>query len=131
MLLPITTFPVTQTHMSETEKGTLDFHHIKSPDFKTGYASGLFANLTPNGLINLTFYIDRNPIPDLISFNIEDGKLGQESNKITRKGIVREVQHGVLVDVNTLKNVITVLEQALKMHQSQLEQIASSNTNQS
>ncbi|WP_157887042.1 hypothetical protein [Hymenobacter sp. PAMC 26628] len=89
---------------------TVDFHVVQSHDFKTSYASGIYSSVTPGGLINLSFYVDRLPLPDLMTFFVENNTLGPEKARSARNGIVREVQQGVLLDMQTVKNVINSLQ---------------------
>jgi hypothetical protein len=110
--------------MSEQTKDSLDFHHVESAGFRTTYASGVVASLSLNGMVNLTFYIDRAPTPDLITYKIDGNKIGAETNRIVRSGVLRELQQGILVDVQTATNIIKVLQQMIDMHKSSAEQVA-------
>lgn len=103
--------------MQEQPAATIDFHVIQSHDFKTLYASGLYSSTTLNGLVNLNFFIDRQPLPDLMTYSIDNNVLGNEKTRIIRSGIVREVQQGVVMDIQTAKNVITLLTSLIATHE--------------
>lgn len=104
--------------MSEQPEATIDFHFIQSQDFRTLYASGVYSSITPNGLINLNFYIDRQPLPDLMTFSIDNNMLGPEKARSIRNGIVREVQQGALLDMQTVKNVVKSLQMLIAAYEA-------------
>lgn len=103
--------------MSEQSPQFVDFHVQQSTDFKTNLATGCYASLTPNGLINLSFYIDRLPIPDLVTYTVENNKLGPEKSSSIRKGFIRELQQGIILDVQTAKNLLSGLQQIIRMQE--------------
>lgn len=104
--------------MSEQPAATVDFHIIQSQDFKTFYANGVFSSIAPSGLVNLNFYIDRLPLPDLMTYAIENNMLGPEKARSIRNGIVREVQQGALLDIQTVKNVISSLQALITAYEA-------------
>ena len=86
----------------------ITFHYIKNENFRTGFASGVIGGVTVKGLINLNFYIDRVPIPEYASHEV-DKKTGQvlmpPFDVKTKQGSIREVQSGVEIDLATAKEL--------------------------
>jgi len=103
--------------MSEQPAATVDIHLTQSQDFKTSYASGLYSSISPGGFVNLNFYIDRQALPDLVTYSIVNNSLGPEIARSMRGGIVRELQRGVLLDINTVKNVMGALQAMISAYE--------------
>jgi len=78
--------------------------YLKTYDFKIALVTGVYGGLGTNGLINANFFIDRVVIPNSQEFEIDDsGK--QVTAAIDDKDcdVVREVQFGTFMDINTMK----------------------------
>lgn len=93
---------------------TLDVHYIKNNDFKTVLATGIIGGITPNGLIDMNFFIDRIPIPQKVTHSLSGGSLGTEIRKDSKKGIIREVNFGVVLDFTTAKSMLEWLDTKVK-----------------
>ncbi len=93
----------------------VETHYIKNHDFKTIEGSGIFGGLTNNGKINVNFFTDRAPIPKKIILEIDPltGKIIQEIERDSKEGIIREVQFGVLLNIDTAKNIVEWLTQKI------------------
>lgn len=93
--------------MSKDPDKFISFHYVKGPSFQTNYANGIYGGITPSGMIDVNFYLERGPIPRIIQFalNEEEGLL-QESFREGKEGWIRETNVGVLLDVQTSKNLI-------------------------
>ena len=101
--------------MEAEAENFIEFHYIKNSDFKTVLADGTITSLTPAGYINMNFYLERFPIPDTISREVKDGIVGAEINRISnRKGIIREVNVGVVLDITTAKGFVESLNDLIK-----------------
>ncbi len=89
------------------KKILFDVHFLKNSDFRTSFASGVFGGLTPQGLINCNFYIDRAPLPNRITYQVTPphAQLNRENEfeREGKKGIIREVPFGIIIDVNALR----------------------------
>lgn len=85
-----------------SEAGTITFHFIKSSQFRVIHADGAWGGLTPRGLIEMNFYSERSAIPREITHPVTDeSTLGPEiaELRVTKQGIVREVDVGVIMDL--------------------------------
>jgi hypothetical protein len=85
--------------MSETEqKPTVKFYYQKSRQFRVVHSDGVYGGATPNGHLCLSFFSERFPIPQVLEHEIEeDGKIGRETGKEMKEGIVREVEVAIVV----------------------------------
>ena len=93
----------------------LDIHFLKNNDYRTVFASGVFGGVTPNGLVNINFFTDRAPLPNKITYEIDpqNPSLKKEAEREGRKGFVREVHFGVVLDKETTKLTIAWLTEQL------------------
>ena len=77
------------------------------PSLTTVHVDGAFGGITPNGHIDINLYSERNPIPTLVFHPLTDGKLGDEirSERVTRDGVVRELEVGAVMDVRAARGL--------------------------
>lgn len=87
-------------------KKTVTFHLIKSPNFESRRVDGAIGTLAPNGKVSLSFFVERGPIPKTVTHEIEeDGTLGPVKKKTGKEGVVREIQSGILLDIESLRDL--------------------------
>ena len=106
----------------ETTPETIKFNDIKSNAFRVIHADGAFGGVSPDGgAMDVSFFSERRPIPTQIIHELGPGSaLGKEIERVSKDGIVREVEVAVTMDLATAKKVrdwlddrITALEQAI------------------
>lgn len=85
-------------------------HYIKSNTFRVIYAEGAHGGISPSGKIQMALYNERQPIPQQTQHAIEEVgkhavKVGKEivEKRIVRKGLVREVEAEILMEVAAAK----------------------------
>jgi hypothetical protein len=98
------------------------FHYMKSNAFRVIHADGVLGGPTPSGLIHLSFFSERFPIPTVIEHAITDAgggrrELGKEIAKEGKDGVVREVEVGVMMSLEMAKQ----LRSWLSNHIQQIE----------
>jgi hypothetical protein len=64
-------------------------------------SNGCFGGLSPRGQIHISFYSERTPIPRRTEFYIKDGIAGPENIVETKKGVFRELESDIVMDLNT------------------------------
>ena len=85
----------------------LKFDYIKSNVFRVIHADGVIGGPTPRLSIHMDFWSERFPIPQQTVHEVNpDGGLGEElkEERQSRKAIVREVEIGVVMDLDTAKS---------------------------
>lgn len=102
----------------------LQFHLIKSKLYRVVHADGVYGGVTPNLNVHMSFFSERTPLPKRLAYEIlEDGDIGQEDTSLrkAKRGIVREMEVGVLLDYGTaialrawLDNQIQAVERQMK-----------------
>lgn len=96
---------------------TIVMHYLKSPMFRTVHADGIFGGVTPHQNIHMSFWNERAAIPQIIEHEIKpDGTLGPEimEARIGKKGIVREVDVDVVLDLATAISLREWLDDKIK-----------------
>jgi hypothetical protein len=80
--------------------------YIKTEDFKTVFSTGIYGGVGSNGLINMTFFVDTPAMPLFETANIDDqNKTVGERKSENDADIVREVQFGTMLDLNSAKQI--------------------------
>lgn len=95
------------------------YHHIKSNAYRVVHADGVVGGPTPSGLIHVSFFSERQPIPTIIDHAIivtgeGRGVLGEEVAREGKKGVVREIEVGVAMTLDMAKLLHTWLGKHIK-----------------
>jgi hypothetical protein len=78
----------------------IDFHFLKSPEYRSYHTDGVIGAFTPKGAIYISFYLERGPIPQKMTFEITvDGQVGSPLSQEGKTGIIRELECGVAMDL--------------------------------
>ncbi len=84
------------------EKKTIKFIYNKTSNYRTYTVDGIVGGLTPKGKIFIDFFNEKMPIPNITDYELlEGGQLGKEVRNDTAKGIVREIDCGIYLDIPT------------------------------
>lgn len=82
------------------------FDYIKSSSYRVVHADGVWGGVTPRGWIQMNFFSERHAIPkSLIHELTPEGKLGPEVDRVTRDSVVREVETGVVLSLETARSL--------------------------
>jgi hypothetical protein len=95
----------------------LKINYIKSHDYKTSFITGMHGGLASNGLITASFFGDRHPIPESTIVEIDEKNVILKSEDTKGSDIVREVQFGVIMDINTAKLMLSWLTTKVKEYE--------------
>lgn len=93
------------------------FNYIKSNLFRVVRVDGIWAGITPNLDIHINLCSERFPIPQQTLHKIDpDGAIGEEivDARISRDGIVREVEVGAVMNISTAKSLIELLQEIIE-----------------
>jgi hypothetical protein len=101
--------------MADEIKKTVNFHYLKTPVYRTFHVDGALGGQTPSGGVWLTFYIERGAIPQLTTNEIgSDGHVGRELARESKKGIIREMECGIMMSQTTATNLHDWLGRVLR-----------------
>ena len=103
----------------QDKKDSLIIHNVKNSGYRQIHVDGAHGGITPNGFINLNFYSQRGAIPAGTEFEINNrGDIGKPIKDIanSKKGIVREFEIGVYMDLATCESLKQFLELKIEEH---------------
>ena len=87
--------------MKKNNNKSVDFHYIKTNNYRTYYANGVFGGITPRGELQIDFFVERQVIPQIATYKAtDDGNLGEISKIEGKSGFVREIDCGVLLNMD-------------------------------
>lgn len=89
------------------ERTKLQFHFIKTNQYRDIRLDGAHGGVTPHGQIFAALYSERSPIPQVTVHPVNaDGTLGDEIREERRgkQGIIRDVEVGLLMDLQAAQN---------------------------
>lgn len=97
----------------------IEFDFIKSNFYRVVKADGVFGGLSPNGSFHLGIYSERTPYPQKMFHKVEGGGIGPEEirKRIGRKGILREMEVGISMDVAQAMVLRTWLDEKIKQYE--------------
>ena len=93
----------------------LQFHYIKSPDYREVGCDGVLGGVTPRRKIVMSLFSERGPIPRLVEYDLHvsgdeksfefDEGFATPSHIDTRHGIVRHVEVTSYLDVDVARRL--------------------------
>ncbi|MBV9840183.1 MAG: hypothetical protein JOY99_01390 [Sphingomonadaceae bacterium] len=104
---------------------SIDFFYRKSPGYRAIHADGFYGGITPRGLVQVSFFNERAPIPRHVRRPI----VGQDGSRVTAGpeetleglvGIVRNVEETIFMDVTTAQEFFLWFKTALATAESSL-----------
>lgn len=96
----------------------VNVHYVKNSEYRQIHVDGALGGITPKGKININFYAERLVIPKAEECDVTaDGKLGKRMSVSpdSKDGIIREIEFGTYMDLETAKSLKTWLD--LKIQQ--------------
>lgn len=108
--------------MPEEKPGPrVKFHYIKSSQFRVVHVDGFIGGPTPRLGVHMAIYSERVAIPQQVEHVLkDDGSLGEEvvANRVSKEGIVREVEVDAVMDLDTAKALQTWLGEQIAIIES-------------
>lgn len=99
-------------------KQKVTINYLKTPNYRTYFIDGMYGGITPNGKIFAELFIQRNPTPKTVTQEInEDGSMGKIEKSEGKKGLIRQVEASLLMDIETAKSFAGWLNDKIKKHE--------------
>jgi hypothetical protein len=101
----------------QAKTGKITFHNKVSDNYRQIHVDGAFGGISPRGLIALSFYAERFPIPKATDFELnEQGIVGAkiQDSPDSKNGIIREFEIGIYMDITATKELHTFLGQKIE-----------------
>lgn len=102
--------------MSEEMPTSVPFHYIKSNLFRVIHVDGAVGSIAPSALIFVGLYSERSAIPQIMVHDVtETGQVGPErvSERVGKTGIVREVEIGATLSMETAITLVAWLQEKI------------------
>ncbi len=105
----------------ETDSERMEFHYIKSANFRVIHVDGVHGGVSPRQKIQMAIFSERSPIPQRTSHRVvKEGhgfKLLEEipDSRVSRSGVIREVEAELLMDLETAEALRTWLEERIQL----------------
>lgn len=87
------------------EEKTIEFHYLKPPDYRTFHVDGAIGGPTPSGGLSVSFFVERSPIPQNITYELKNGQLGGEVRRSGKVGVIRELDCGIVLTLPAAKTL--------------------------
>ena len=97
------------------------FDYIKANQFRMIHVDGLFGGISPNSNIFMSLWSERWPIPKQTAHKLsKDGSIQGEilEERVSRDAIVREIDVGVVMNINVAIQMREWLNDKIKAAQS-------------
>src|SRR5437870_13056089 len=112
--------------MNEPAPKKLRIEYQKSQSFRVIHADGAYGGTSPRLQLFVAFYSERFPIPKVLTY--EMGVKGAPEHEIleerdSKEGIIREVEVGVMLDINAAKGFAAWLNQQVEALEKRREEI--------
>jgi len=116
--MPENTKPTSQSNKE------IEFHYLKTNNYRSYHVDGVFGGITPNGNIYMELFLERGPTPRSVlhEFN-SDGSLGKELSRQGKTGLIREVEAGVVLNPATAEAIRSWLAQKIQLLQSRASEV--------
>lgn len=94
----------------------IEFHYMKSPQFRTVHMDGAIGGITPAGNVHFAVYNERTPIPrSVVSELGSDGAVGKSLSISGLGGIHRELEIDLVMTPSVAKQLAEfLLRQAIE-----------------
>ena len=103
---------------------SIKFNYNKTETYRTYYADGVFGGITSKGKIFADFFIEKFTTPKSMNYEIIDnGELGNEIDRESVEGFSRQIECGIIIDVNFAKVLHRWLGEKIEEHKKILNQI--------
>jgi hypothetical protein len=101
--------------------GEMRYHFVKSPAFRAIHVDGAIGAPTPQGILHVSFYNERTPIPQELVHPLEKVAEGKykvgppiAEKTITRDGTLRELEFSAYMSLDTARSVHEWLGKMIK-----------------
>lgn len=93
---------------------TIDIHYLKTNNYRTYHIDGIFGGLTGYNKLYIELFIERGATPQITQHEITpEGMIGKEINRAGKKGIIREIEAGLIMDISTAKIIRDWLDEKI------------------
>jgi hypothetical protein len=95
---------------------SVKFHYVKSNLFRVIHVDGALGGITPGREIFVSLFSERAALPKMIEIAVSpEGALGEEIEREGKEGLVREMDVGIVLNVNAARQLIKFFQNQVKV----------------
>ena len=89
------------------EKKSVKINYVKTNSYRSYHVDGVHGGITPKFNLYMDLFLDRNVTPRVIEHEINNkGSLTSKGEVIeSLEGSIREIECGLIMDINTAKSI--------------------------
>ncbi|SRR6266498_6155011 len=112
-----------QTKDESKDSNTLKIQYQKGRHYRTVFADGAWAGVTPRTEIQFTLYKETLPSPEVTIHEVTpEGGLGKELERVQSQGLLRETEVNVVMSITTAMQFVNLLNGMIQqVHKFQQE----------
>ncbi len=108
--------------MEENKPKRIKFTYNKSSNYRTYNADGVIGGLTAKGKIFFDFFNEKRPVPEFVVNELtKEGSLGKEIERKAIDGVIREIECGVFLDIETAVIISEWLNKRIQDYKEKIE----------
>lgn len=105
----------------DTLPKTIDINYLKIQNYRTYHVDGVFGGLTPSGKLYIELFVQRAVTPQIVTHEVtQTGVLGKEVARIEKSGIIREIEAGLIMDIEVAKILRDWLNDKIKFFEENI-----------
>jgi hypothetical protein len=82
----------------------IDFHYLRAPNYRSYHVDGMIGGPTPSGNIYIDLFLEKKPTPSRVKNKVtNNGEIGDEIERDSEDGFIREIECGLVMDINSAK----------------------------
>lgn len=102
-------------NLSRENLEKVEIHYIKCSHFRNIFVSGVYGGFSkPDPRIYMSIFSERMPIPQMTVNTIENGSIKSEVETHGKKGVIRDVEANLILDIKTAKMMCEWLQKLIK-----------------
>ena len=82
------------------KKNQIRLNYVKTSNYRTYHVDGIYGGLTPQGKLYIEPFVERQVTPQSVIHEIENFKFGKSLDSEGKEGIIREIECGLILDIN-------------------------------
>ena len=103
--------------------GEISFQYTYADYFRDYYANGVWGGINPHGEDIMNFFLEKNEPPEETKHRLTDANTLEEiSRKPEKQLIVRELQAGIVLNLNVARSIRGWLDDKIRAMESTIEE---------
>jgi hypothetical protein len=103
----------------------LEFGYDRGASYRNVHVSGVYGTILPNGVIYMAAFSERSHFPEKSTITIDsEGHPVAPENLVSTPGTIREVEMGLLFDLNTAMSMQSWLSARIEQMQKRQAELA-------